>query len=104
MRLIDDTELYARLADYEKNFKSTESLDIVAFLQKLKEAELRYQVQRPIQKVELEGEVIDGSLVLAAPDGVALPFTLRGDTIILGDYHITVRLKGGCPPQERGSG
>jgi hypothetical protein len=93
-RIIDDADLYARLADYEKNSSHNEPLDIVAFLQGLRESRLYQQSQRSIQHVELEGEIVDGSLVLSAPDGVALPFTLQGNTIILGDYHIAVRLRG----------
>ncbi len=47
-----------------------------------------------ILHVELEGKVIGEHLVLTAPPGTPLPFTLKGNTIILGDYHISVRWKG----------
>jgi len=49
---------------------------------------------RPLQHVEMEGEIVGDRLVFIPPEGVPLPFTVQDNEIILGDYTIRVRLKG----------
>jgi len=98
--ILDDTSLFERLAASESERGETASLDVTAFLEKLKsvrEPQAPFEiapVPRPnILHVELESEVVGEYLVFTAPADMPLPFTLKGNTIILGDYHISVRYK-----------
>ncbi len=99
--ILDDTSLFEHLAASESERGETASLDVTAFLKELKvirESQAPFEtasIPRPnILHVELERKVVGGRLVLVAPPDIPLPFTLRGNTIILGDYHISVRWKG----------
>lgn len=99
--ILDDTSLFEHLAASEAERGENASLDVTAFLKELKvirESQAPFEIAstpRPnILHVELEGKVVGERLVLTAPPDMPLPFTLRGNTIILGDYHISVRWKG----------
>jgi len=99
--VLDDTDLFERLAAAEPEGGGAPSLDVAAFFEKLnvvREPQASFEIapshRSTVLHIELEGEVIGEHLVLTAPPGTPLPFTLEGNTIILGDYHISVRWKG----------
>ncbi len=98
--IIDDTNLFEHLTTSESERGETDSLDVTAFMKELRsirESHAPFETASPhsnILHVELEGQVVGERLVLTAPPDIPLPFTLRGNTIILGDYHISVRWKG----------
>ncbi len=66
-----------------------EDVPIDTFFATLEEIE----AQRPPQYIEMEGEVVGDKLVLRPPKDVPLPFTVRDNEIILGDYTIRVHLQ-----------
>ncbi len=98
--ILDDTDLFEHLAASESERGETASLDVTAFLKELKvirESQAPFEIAGTspnILHVELEGKVVGEHLVFTAPPDMPLPFTLEGNTIILGDYHISVRWKG----------
>lgn len=49
--------------------------------------------QRLPQCIEMEGEIVGNKLVFKPPKDVPLPFTVRDNEIILGDYTIRVRVQ-----------
>ena len=100
-KVVDDSELYDWLAEEGDLADVSEPFDIVAFLSEhglLREQAAPYRVQRPTRTVELEGQAVGDSLVLTAPEGVALPFTLAGNPLSLGGYRIVLRGKGPALP------
>lgn len=50
--------------------------------------------ERPIRQIEIESTLVDDALVLRPPSDIPLPFTVQGDQIIVGDYHIRLRWAG----------
>jgi hypothetical protein len=66
-----------------------EDIPTDTFFATLEEIESR----RPPQCIEMEGEVVGDRLVFRPPKDVPLPFTVRDNEIILGDYTIRVRLQ-----------
>ena len=80
-------EIEAYFATWEK--RDFEDIPADTFFEVLADIE----TQQPAQHIEIEGELVDGTLVLTPPRGVPLPFTIRENEIILGDYYITIRWK-----------
>lgn len=48
--------------------------------------------QRPPHCIEMDGEIVGDKFIFVPPKDVPLPFTVRGNEIILGDYKIRVHL------------
>ena len=92
--------MFDHLAASESERNEAASLDVTAFLETFKvvrESQASFEIPSShsnILHVELEGRVVGEHLVLTAPQDMPLPFTLKGNTIILGDYHISVCWKG----------
>ncbi len=51
------------------------------------------ETQRLPQCIDMEGEIVEDKLVFTPPKDVPLPFTVRDNEIILGDYTIRVHLQ-----------
>lgn len=47
--------------------------------------------EQPVHHYEIESTLVGDALMLHPPANVPLPFTVRGDEIIVGDYHIRLR-------------
>ena len=54
--------------------------------------------ERPVRQIEIESTLVGNALVLQPPNDIPLPFTVQGDQIIVGDYHIRLRWAGSQVP------
>ena len=50
--------------------------------------------KQSVRHIEIKTELVDDKVVLHPPVGIPLPFTVQGDQIILGDYHIQLQWSG----------
>jgi hypothetical protein len=89
-----DAEFQELMETYiDRSSRRDDAIPAFTFLELLFDALL----QRVQNVVQLEGQVIDGELVLAPPEEA--PVQVQGNRILLGDWQIVVTLKdGGLQP------